>query len=116
VPDRLGTPEISPHVSWPKFYDGYADAMITEDGYIGMVWVSGNYPVSIPASFFIGKYLDDLHKFVEGIPLVKESIISTIATGRRVTVHGTVNGQVRIGMTIPVNYQYAVLRIFAPRS
>jgi hypothetical protein len=112
----LETPQTAPHISWPKFHDGFADALITEDGYIGMVWVYGDYPVSIEPSFFRGKYLDDLQDFVEGLAYLKEAICNTIRTGCGVTVHGTIKGQRRIGMTLFVNHIYAILRLFAQRS
>ena len=89
--------------------------MITKGGYIGTVWGSGDYPVSIPAHFFIGKYLDDLQDVVEGIPIIKEAISNTIRTGNSMTVHGAVNGQRRVGMTIFINNIHAILRFFAQR-
>jgi hypothetical protein len=81
-----------------------------------MVWVSGEYPASIEPDFFIGKDLDAIQDLVEGTHQVKEAISTTIRTGCGVTVHSSINGHRRIGMTIFVDHFYAILRLFAQRS
>ena len=90
--------------------------MITESGLIAMILHFGDYPETIEPNLIIGKNMDAIRDFVEGVDSVREAIKNTIRTGRMETVHGSVNGHRRIGMTIYVNHFYAILRLFAQRE
>jgi hypothetical protein len=90
--------------------------MIAESGVIIMILPFGDYPATVEPNQRIGKNLDALQDFVEGTDAVREAILKTIQTGRGETVHGSVNGRRRIGMTIFVNHFYAIMRLFTTPS
>ena len=90
--------------------------MITISGMIGMVVVVGSYPLAGNPDDFIGKYVHELKSAIDDTYYIMDAVRNTILNGQGVTVHTAINGHRRIGMTIPVNHRYAILRIFAPRS
>jgi hypothetical protein len=117
IPNRFELLSNTSPVSFQKLHDGYSDSMISAEGWIGIVMISGDYPIAEEPEFFTGRYLHELRGVVTDTRRIMAAARHTIRTGESATVSCRINGRPRIGMTIPApSNRYVILRLFARRE